>query len=357
MINISVVDLAVIAGQTLGIASEAALKQMNLLAAQNALAEADRGAAVIADQDGAARAGIALMHALLRHRPFPAGGDRIAVAAGLQFLSLNGWRAELDLPGTAAVVIEALASRQLSPAAAAAWLSPRLMSDKSLRPTLGAARGFQPGQRVPAAPKPASVVYPQVLLFIQAGGWAAATLLLYEATSEATAAGGSGLQELAGLALVVVTGSLATGKALLGARINRTRSPRTRRLVIITEIAMTCFGLLWLLIPAWGAGLGWVAPGVAGALLSLVAVVCMTRPGARHYFGLPDGSPGSWHDSRDGEDDGEQTTLCPRSAATDRANWRRCRDCGPLAGPYSANDLISAAHHYGEPAHRQMGQP
>ncbi len=35
------------------------------------------------------------MHALLRHRPFPRHGEQVAVAAGLQFLSLNGWRADL----------------------------------------------------------------------------------------------------------------------------------------------------------------------------------------------------------------------------------------------------------------------
>jgi hypothetical protein len=50
----------------------------------------------------------------------------VAVAAGLQFLSLNGWRADLDPPATAAVVVEALASGRLSPDAAAAWLAPRL---------------------------------------------------------------------------------------------------------------------------------------------------------------------------------------------------------------------------------------
>ena len=48
------------------------------------------------------------------------------MAAGLQFLALNGWQADLDPPGAALVVIEGLASARLSPADAAAWLSPRL---------------------------------------------------------------------------------------------------------------------------------------------------------------------------------------------------------------------------------------
>ena len=124
MIILDVVDLAVIAGRTHGTGTEAALDQLDVAAARAALAEADCGGAEIADQGGAANAAIALIHALLHHRPFPRQGDQIAVAAGLQFLSLNGWRAELDPPATAAVVVEALASGQLSQEAAAAWLAP-----------------------------------------------------------------------------------------------------------------------------------------------------------------------------------------------------------------------------------------
>ena len=66
------------------------------------------------------------MQALLRHRPFPGHGQQVAVAAGLQFLSLNGWRADLNPAATAVVVVEALASGRLTSDDAAAWLSPRL---------------------------------------------------------------------------------------------------------------------------------------------------------------------------------------------------------------------------------------
>jgi hypothetical protein len=90
MITLDVADLVVIAGQTLG--ADAALSQLDLTAARAALTEAGSQDAVIADQYTAARAGIRLMHALLRHPPFPVHGEQIAVAAGLQFLSLNGWR-------------------------------------------------------------------------------------------------------------------------------------------------------------------------------------------------------------------------------------------------------------------------
>lgn len=257
MISINVVDLVVIAGQTLGTGTEAALNQLDLTAARAALAEADSRDAVIADQDDAANAGIALMHALLRHRPFPMHGDQIAVAAGLQFLSLNGWRAELDPPATAAVVVEALACGQLSPAAAAAWLSPRLTADKRPRPRWGAvhsSRSLQPASAVEAASrKPASVCYPQVLLYIQAGCWAAAAvaglLWLPVAMANDGIPPGEGLELLGLLALV---GGLAAAKVMLGLRVDRIRSRRTRLAVIITELAMTCFGLLWLFIPAYG---------------------------------------------------------------------------------------------------------
>ena len=66
------------------------------------------------------------MRALLRHRPFPCQHRQVAVAATVQFLALNGWRADLDPPRTALVVVEGLASGRLSPADAAAWLRPRL---------------------------------------------------------------------------------------------------------------------------------------------------------------------------------------------------------------------------------------
>jgi len=123
-------DLVLIAGRTLGIGTDAALAQMDIGAAQDALAEArpagqGRGTG-LSDRAAAAAAGVGLVRALLRHRPFPEHGEQVAVAAGLQFLSLNGWRADLDPPATAAVVVEALASGRLASADAAAWLSPRL---------------------------------------------------------------------------------------------------------------------------------------------------------------------------------------------------------------------------------------
>jgi hypothetical protein len=121
VITLDVADLAVIAGRVLGIPPGIALDQLDLTAAQAALAETES-----AETGTAALAATVLIRALLRHPPWPAETQQVAVAAGLQFLALNGWQADLDPPGATVVVIEGLQSGQLSPADAAAWLSPRL---------------------------------------------------------------------------------------------------------------------------------------------------------------------------------------------------------------------------------------
>ncbi len=242
---------------------------------------------MIADQHTAARAGIRLMHALLRHRPFPVDGEQIAVAAGLQFLSLNGWQAELGPPAAAAVVVEALGCGQLSLASAAAWLSPRLTAvtrREIMRDTTAPHR--KPLHPRPSR-KPASVVYPQVLLFVQAGCWALATVAGLTAYIEALGNGlplGLRFEQPAWLALA---GGLA---AALGARPAGRSHPvqaDLARSVIATELAMTCFGMLWLFIPAYG----FIMLGLSGAFLSLAAALCMNRPRARRYFAGPDAIP------------------------------------------------------------------
>jgi len=292
MITLDVADLVVIAGRTFGIGSAAALSQIDIAAAQEALAEARLTTSVIVDQDTAAAAGIGLMHALLRHRPFSRHGEQIAVAAGLQLMSLNGWRAYLD-PPTAAVVVGALARAELSPASAAAWLSPRLAADKS--PIAGTpARNLRSLPQISAAAltkrKPPSVLYPQVLLFVQAGFWAlgaAGGLILYVAALVHSGAGVTA----APLALgwVAITGGLAAAKLMLGRRMDRAPSKRTSWAIIATELAMTGFGALWLSVPAFG----FIALGLSGAGLSLAAVLCMIRPRAQQYFTGPDARPGN----------------------------------------------------------------
>jgi hypothetical protein len=319
MITLDVADLVVIAGRTLGIGSDAALSQIDVAAARTALTEARLTSSAITGQDTAALAGIGLMHALLRHRPFPRHGEQVAVAAGLQLLSLNGWRACLGPPAAAAVVVEALACGRLSPVSAAAWLSPRLAASTSLttparaciarcpRPVAAvlvtspawirrsAARDTCAPSRQPSHPapcsrqrKPPSAIYPQVLLFVQAGFWALGTavgLLL----SAAALVHGREPTSLLALGWSALTGGLAAAKLVLGLQIDRGRSKRTWRAIIATELAMTGFGVLWLAVPAYGFGM----LGLSGAALSVAAVLCMTRPRARQYFTGPDAVPGT----------------------------------------------------------------
>jgi hypothetical protein len=142
MIELDVAGLVVIAGQALGIGTDAALSQLDIAAAEAALTEArlaGREAASAAARSrrpgsapapphraAAGAAAVALMHALLRHPPLPGHREQMAAAAGLQFLAVNGWQADLDVPRAAVITIEGLASGQLTPADAAAWLEARL---------------------------------------------------------------------------------------------------------------------------------------------------------------------------------------------------------------------------------------
>jgi prophage maintenance system killer protein len=130
VISLDLADLVVIAGRTLDLDADTVLARLDVAAAETALAEASgsvpAGVPGTTDPADAAAAGVALVRALLVHRPFPRDGMRLAAATGLQFLALNGWRARLEPPETAAVVIEALASGRLSPHAATQWLAPRL---------------------------------------------------------------------------------------------------------------------------------------------------------------------------------------------------------------------------------------
>jgi Clp amino terminal domain, pathogenicity island component len=169
MIGLDVADLVVIASEILGCDTGEALAQADIAAAGDALAQAGppgRARSPVAApaqtpgdvrglssgemhargpggasprRSDAAEAAVALMDALLRHPPFPAHREQMAAAAGLQFLAVNGWQANLDVPGAAAIVIQRLASGQLTPAQAASWLAARLCPD----PSLPAGPGFR----------------------------------------------------------------------------------------------------------------------------------------------------------------------------------------------------------------------
>jgi hypothetical protein len=177
--SLDAADLVVIAGRILGIGTDAALAQLDVTAAQAALAEADpwqdlRTAHLVGALDRAAVAAacVRLVHALLSHRAFLRHGEQVAVAAGLQFLSLNGWQADLDPPATAAVVVEALAAGQLAPDAAAAWLAPRLSPARPLRlaPAPVSRRGAWAPRRLSVRRVPVGRLVASTLLAVTVSG-------------------------------------------------------------------------------------------------------------------------------------------------------------------------------------------
>jgi Clp amino terminal domain, pathogenicity island component len=172
VIGLDAADLVVIASEVLGCDADTALARADITAADVALAQA--GAAGKASSPGAGPAGtpggspgggpghawprradaadaaVALMNALLWHPPFPAHREPIAVAAALQFLAVNGWQADLDVPRAAVIVIERLASGQLTQAQAASWLAARLAADPTVPARKEQRRGLLPA-RSPAA--------------------------------------------------------------------------------------------------------------------------------------------------------------------------------------------------------------
>jgi len=153
MIGLDVADLVVIASGVLGCDTDTALAQADITAAKDALAQAGlagkarspggaptrapgevRGmgpGGACPHRSDASEAAVALVDALLRRPPFPAHREQMAVATGLQFLAVNGWQADLDVPRAAVVVIERLASGLITPAQAASWLAARLSPDSS----------------------------------------------------------------------------------------------------------------------------------------------------------------------------------------------------------------------------------
>jgi hypothetical protein len=137
---------------------------------------------------------------------------------------------------------------------------------------------------VPVPPVPASVRYAQVVLFLQGSIWALGAIggVIVAVVGLAGVLHGR-LWVLLAVAIgwVAVTGGMATLKMLLTVRLGRGRSRRVRKAVIVVEVAMTCFGVLWFSTPYSGP-LADLA-GFAGACLSLAAALALMRRGARQY--------------------------------------------------------------------------
>jgi hypothetical protein len=122
MITLGVAELILIASRTLGLDAGEVLDLLDPAAAGQALAQAEPGS----DPAGPAACAAALLHALVRERPLRRGNQRVALAAMLQFLALNGWDMNPDPPGPVAIVVAELAADRLDAKTLADWLGPRL---------------------------------------------------------------------------------------------------------------------------------------------------------------------------------------------------------------------------------------
>jgi prophage maintenance system killer protein len=124
MITLRVADLVVIAASVLNQDPDAVLDQLDVQAAEAAMAQAIPHAT--AGPPDPAKAAAALLHALLRHPVLPRGGEQVALVATVQFLALNGLDLDLDPPeATAQIIADGVAGR-LADTELAGWLAPRL---------------------------------------------------------------------------------------------------------------------------------------------------------------------------------------------------------------------------------------
>lgn len=159
MIELEVADLVVIAGRALGLDTGQVLDLLDPAAAERALDRArpviepgyrpaPPGAAVLLkivdtpDRPGApevlkvldvpgspgapAVVAVALLRALVRHRPLRRGNQQVALAVMLQFLAVNGWAVDPDPPEPVAAMVADVAAGGLDIMAVAACLTPRL---------------------------------------------------------------------------------------------------------------------------------------------------------------------------------------------------------------------------------------
>jgi prophage maintenance system killer protein len=122
VIVLEVADLIVIASRTLGVDTAAALELVDPAAAELALSQVQPDS----EPGDLARPAAVLLCALVRGRPLRRGNRQVALAATLQFLTLNGQELNPDPPEAVAAMIAAIASGGPTPAEVADWLTPRL---------------------------------------------------------------------------------------------------------------------------------------------------------------------------------------------------------------------------------------
>jgi len=136
VITLEVADLVVVASRTLGLDTGRVLDLLDPVAAERALAHVRPGEAP-GDPAGLAAA---LLRALVRERPLRRGNQQVALAAMLQFLALNGWDMDPDLPEATAGVVADLAAGAREVREVADWLAPRLRPSDRAGATAGEAQ-------------------------------------------------------------------------------------------------------------------------------------------------------------------------------------------------------------------------
>jgi prophage maintenance system killer protein len=129
MITLEVADLVIVASRTLGLDTGQVLDLLDADAAEIALTRARPGA----DHPDPASQAAALLCALVQGQPLRHGNERVALAATLQFLALNGWDVDTDPPDAAAALVTGAATGARGAADVADWLEPRLRPATNVR--------------------------------------------------------------------------------------------------------------------------------------------------------------------------------------------------------------------------------
>jgi hypothetical protein len=125
VIALEVADLILIASRTLGLDTGQVLDLLDLDAAEHALDQARPGS----ESASPATCAAVLLHALVQQRPLRRGNQQVALAAMLQFLTLNGQDMDPDPAEDVAAMVTGLAADTLDIKDVADWLAPRLRPD------------------------------------------------------------------------------------------------------------------------------------------------------------------------------------------------------------------------------------
>jgi hypothetical protein len=142
VIALEVADLVLITSRTLGLDTGQVLDLLDPAAAGHALDQARPGS----EPADPATCAAALLHALVRQRPLRRGNQKVALAAMLQFLALNGQDMDPDPAEDVAAMVTQLAAGTLDTKDVAGWLAPRL------RPS---GHPATPVKEAPMRPRPA----------------------------------------------------------------------------------------------------------------------------------------------------------------------------------------------------------